>query len=98
MTTAPGFVNSAPAVSADCTMISIDPPLGVSVTFHGRINGTPFARTVAYTPPNAEANIADLTTATGPLHIVSSATGNFGPYGILESLTGDVTVTCHEDP
>jgi len=80
-----------------CKVISVDPPATswITVTFIGTINGVPFSRSVSYgvpTPHLAIADISDLTTATGPLHIVAYAIWTLGPG---HSQVADVTITCH---
>ncbi len=86
----------APAVT--CTTISVDPPSVsyIKVTFTGTINDVPFTKTVSYgapTPHIASADISDLTTALGPLHIVAHATWTLGDG---DSKTVDITITCHQ--
>ncbi|MDP9336450.1 MAG: LPXTG cell wall anchor domain-containing protein [Actinomycetota bacterium] len=102
-----GFASSASAFgpppgapTITCDNVSIDPPSvsWISETFSGFINGVAFTRTVSYgapTPHIASADISDLTTATGPLHITASATWTLGPGS---SGTADVTLTCHAAP
>ncbi len=102
-----GFASSASAFGAPpgapaitCDKIEIDPPSvsWISVTFSGEVNGAAFEKTVKYgapTPHIASADISDLTTATGPLHITASATWTLGPGG---SDRADVTLTCHDAP
>ena len=85
----------APTVT--CGLISIDPPPAtwITVTFIGTINGVPFSRSATYgspTPHLAQIDISDLTTASGPLHIVVHAIWTLGPG---QSQTADVTITCH---
>src|SRR3954471_22855620 len=72
-----------------------DPPPAswIKVRFSGAINGVPYSRTVFYgapTPHMAKVDISDLTTASGPLTITSSAHG--GWLGM--SPTSKVTITC----
>lgn len=81
-----------------CGSISIDPPSWIKVRFTGAVNGKPYDRTVFYAggsnPHLAVADITDLTSATGPLHITSTATS---PY-LGTSPTSEVTITCHTPP
>src|SRR5437868_5561970 len=67
-----------------CTTISVDPqPVDfIKVTFLGTINGVRFSRSVSYgrpVPHLATADISDLTTTAGPLHIVATASWTLGP-------------------
>jgi LPXTG-motif cell wall-anchored protein len=104
-----GFAGSASATdwgrppgapTITCDHISIDPPLvpWISVTFSGDVDGAAFTKTVTYgapTPHIATADITDLTTATGPLHITASATWTLGSGS---SDVADVTLTCKAAP
>src|SRR4051812_49549033 len=82
-------------VKVGCDQLSIDPPPAswIKVRFAGAINGVPYSRTVFYgapTPHMAKVDISDLTTASGPLTITSSAHGG----GLGVSPTSKVTITC----
>ncbi len=93
-----GFTDSAPAVT--CDEIRIDPPTWIKVKFDVTIDGVEHHVSAYYGGDgshDAHTSIADLTTGEGPLHIVSQAHSNFG-YGPVDSLVGDVTLTCHEPP
>jgi len=88
----------APTVT--CDTISVDPPAvsWIKVTFSGDINGVPFSRSVPYgapVPHMATANIIDLMTATGAIHITADATWTLGPG---TSDVANVTLTCHAAP
>jgi hypothetical protein len=68
------------------------------VTFSGNINGVQFSRSVSYgapVPHIASADISDLTTATGPLHVSADATWTLGPG---TSAVANLTLTCHAAP
>jgi hypothetical protein len=88
----------APTVT--CDTISVDPPAvaWIKVTFSGNINGVEFSRSVSYgapVPHIASADISDLTTATGPLHVSADATWTLGPG---TSAVANLTLTCHAAP
>lgn len=89
------FTDNAPTVT--CQQVSIDPATWVTVTFHGMIGTTAVSITVDYnSTTHAVADIGPYTTATGPIPYSLTATGNFGPYGVHDSLTATGTLDCHE--
>jgi LPXTG-motif cell wall-anchored protein len=102
-----GFASSASAFgpppeapTITCQEISVDPPVvsWIQVTFHVTVNGVYTERSVSYgdpTPHIATADISDLTTATGELHITAYATWTLGEG---DSETASVTLTCHAAP
>ncbi len=92
------FQNTSPLVT--CDTLTMDPPHWITVNFTGTINGVPFARSIGYGEPpsdphNARVNITDLTGASGQLHVVTQAHGDFG-FGPVDSLTTDTTIQCHD--
>lgn len=94
-----GFTDTAPAIDG-CGIISIDPPSFVKVTFYIHVNGVASFRTAFYDPAThlASADISDLLTGHGELHIVAWAHGDFGKFGQHDSLTYQNTLVCHPDP
>jgi len=88
--------NATPSVS--CDTITIDPTSWIKVTFTGTVNGAPFSQSAPYGGDgshNAHVSISNLTSGNGNVHIVVTASSNFG-FGPVTSETADVTLNCDE--